>query len=37
MQAFRVTALMECNVPLVAIKTWISHGLEAIVRRYSLS
>lgn len=26
---------MECNVPLETIKTWISHGSEAIVRRHS--
>jgi hypothetical protein len=35
MQVFRVTALMDCNVPLETIEAWISHGPEAIVRRYS--
>jgi hypothetical protein len=32
---YRVTALMENNVPLETIKAWIGHGSEAMIRHYS--
>ncbi len=32
---YRVTALMESNVPLETIKMWIGHGSETMIRRYS--
>jgi integrase len=32
---YRVTALTGSNVPLGAIKAWIGHGSEAMIRRYS--
>jgi site-specific recombinase XerD len=32
---YRVTALMESNVPLETIKAWIGHGSDAMIRHYS--
>lgn len=32
---YRVTALIESNVPLETVKAWIGHGSEAMIRRYS--
>jgi hypothetical protein len=32
---YRLTALMESNVPLETIKAWVGHGSEAMIRRYA--